>query len=198
MKKLIFSAAMLIAAGFSVNAQDVKFGVKAGVNFSSLSGDVENADMLTGFHVGGLAEFKFGNFAIQPELLYTTAGAKNDYNDGFVSGDLTAKTSYIAVPVAAKYYILEGLSIQAGPQFAFLVSAKSKFEGSGLDEEADSKDLYKSFEFGVFGGVGYELESGLLFSARYVQGVSNIDDGEDSDDSKVQNTNIQLSVGYKF
>lgn len=196
MKKLILSAAMLIAAGFSMNAQDIKYGVKAGVNFSNVGGDAEDTDMRTGFHVGGLAEIKFGNFAVQPEILYTTGGYKSEYSDFGTTIEETFKTSYIAVPIAAKYYIIDGLSIQAGPQFAFLTSAKAKLEAGGEEEEMDVKDELKSFDFGVLGGVGYELESGLLFSVRYVQGLSNILD--DSDDYKVQNTNIQLSVGYKF
>jgi hypothetical protein len=198
MKKTIFAAAALTAVAFSAQAQDVKFGVKAGVNFSNFSGDAEDANIRTGFHVGGLAEIKFGNFAVQPELLYSTAGAKTKYNDGFDNYDVTAKLSYITIPVAAKYYIAEGFNIQAGPQFAFRTSAKGKVETSGVSVEADMKDQYKGFDLGIFGGVGYELQSGLLFSARYVQGVSNISDGEGADDFKVQNTNIQLSVGYKF
>lgn len=198
MKKTIFAAAALIAVAFSAQAQDIKFGVKAGANFSNFSGDAEDANIRTGFHVGGLAEFKFGNFAIQPELLYSTAGAKTKYNDGFDNYDVTAKLSYITIPVAAKYFIIDGFSIQAGPQFAFRASAKGKVESGGVSVEADMKDEYKGFDLGIFGGVGYELNSGLLFSARYVQGVSNITDGEGSSEFKVQNTNIQLSVGYKF
>lgn len=198
MKKALFSAALIAAASFSMSAQDIKYGVKAGVNFTNYSGDVSGTDMRTGFHVGGLAEFKWGNFAVQPELLYSTAGAKADSfdPDTFQTVEATDKLGYISIPVAAKYFIIEGLSIQAGPQFAFLVSAKAEVG----NEEGDIKDLYKSFDLGVFGGLGYEMESGLLFSARYIQGVSNISDinFEGYSDAKVNNTNIQISVGYKF
>lgn len=197
MKKLIFSAAMLIAAGFSMNAQDVKFGVKAGFNLASFSGDAVDISPVAGFHAGGLAEFKFGNFALQPELLYTTAGAQRT-NESVFEADMKSTLSYIAVPVAAKYYILEGLSIQAGPQFAFLLSAKDEYRGGGMDGEVDSKDSYSSYDLGILGGLGYELESGLLFSARYVQGISNAAEVESGDDYKLHNTSVQFSIGYKF
>ncbi|MEO8515308.1 MAG: outer membrane beta-barrel protein, partial [Flavobacterium sp.] len=83
MKKLVVLAALL-AFGYS-NAQDAKssdkgvsFGAKAGLNLSMLSG---GGDSEIGFHIGGLAEFKFTDkISLQPELMFSTEGGNNDYN----------------------------------------------------------------------------------------------------------------------
>ncbi len=94
----------------------------------------------------------------------------------------------------AKYYVADGFSIEAGPQVGFLMSAKVKAEG----EEEDIKDSVKGIDFGANLGIGYKLESGLNFGARYNLGLSNLNDGEDSDDFKWNNSVIQVSVGYFF
>jgi hypothetical protein len=55
MKKIILSVAAVFAFGFA-NAQEVKFGAKAGVNFSTFTGDAEDVDGKVGFQVGAFAE----------------------------------------------------------------------------------------------------------------------------------------------
>jgi len=206
MKKIILSAALLMAVGFSVNAQEsIKFGIKAGVNFSTFGGDADNADSRTGFHAGAVAEFKLSeNFSVQPELLYSQLGAKTEYNEsdglGIYRVEETAKYDYIALPILAKYYIIEGLSIEAGPQVGFLINAKGETKisagGESGTSEADVKDLTKSVDFGVAAGLAYDLPMGVFFQARYYAGLSNTYDGEGNAD--IKNSAFQISVGYKF
>ncbi|WP_408583014.1 outer membrane beta-barrel protein, partial [Myroides odoratimimus] len=54
---------------------------------------------------------------------------------------------------------------------------------------------FKSFDFGVNFGAGYELPMGVFFDARYNVGLSKVNK-EGSEASK--NGVFQLSVGYKF
>ena len=78
MKKIVLSIAAMLVFGFA-NAQDVRFGVKGGLNIATLTGDVQDASTKVGFHVGGFAEIKVSDkFAVQPELLFSTQGAKSD------------------------------------------------------------------------------------------------------------------------
>ncbi len=175
MKKLILSAVALFAFGFA-NAQDddgMKFGVKAGVNLTNFAGDIDDADGATGFYVGGLVDFPVGeNFYVQPELLYSMEGADE------------ASISYLRVPIMAKYYIIEGLSLQAGPEVAFKI---------GADDEID--ELTKSIDFGIGAGAGYELSNGLMFDIRYNLGLSDISEVEGLE---VKNTGIMIGLGYRF
>ena len=134
-------------------------------------------------------------FSFQPELLYSQQG----FNEDFSLADLTAeneiKLSYLNIPLMAKYYITDGISIVAGPQIGFLLSADNEFSSTttfgGVTEmtsgDEDIKDAVNSIDFGLGFGVGYRLDNGLNFSARYNLGLSNINDFEGSDDIKRQN-----------
>ncbi|MGJ8550466.1 porin family protein [Winogradskyella wichelsiae] len=212
MKKLLLITAVA-ALGFSnVNAQEVNFGAKAGLNFSSFSGDdTEELDGLTSFHIGGVAEISISDkFSVQPELLYSIQGAsaEDSYSEFGYSGssESTVKLSYLNIPIMAKYYIAEGFSVEAGPQIGLLLSAKEDyeysetFEGETFSESGDEdvKDSYKGIDLGFNFGLGYKMDSGLNFSARYNLGLSNIYDGEGSDDYSINNNVLQVSVGFFF
>jgi hypothetical protein len=176
-KVLVF---LLLCIGTStMNAQMVQFGLKGGANFSNLEGDGIKGSNYTSFHFGAIVEAKlFENFAIQPELLYSSQGTKVD-----AEGLKDINYSYVTVPVLAKFYLTEnGLSLEAGPQFSFLVdqNVKDQFEA-------------ETFDFGVVGGLGYNITKNFFASARYVVGLTDA-----SKDAEVTNKVIQLSVGYKF
>lgn len=171
MKKIMLSILAVVAFG-TANAQDIKFGVKAGANFSNFSGDADT-DGLTSFYIGGLADFAVSEkFHVQPELLYSMEGAKD------------AEMSFLRIPIMAKYYVAEGFNLQAGPSIGFKMSADD-----GLDE------VTKSMDFGLGLGAAYELPIGVFFDARYNLGLSNISDVDGFD---VKTTNFQVGVGYRF
>ena len=185
MKKVFLSVAAFILFG-ATQAQDVKFGVKAGLNVSDFMGDVNGNSSRIGFHVGGLAEIKISEkFALQPELLYSDQGTK--FDDG------TIDLGYLNVPVMVKYFVAEKFSLEAGPQVGFLVSAKANPDtGSSVD----IKDSYNTIDFGILAGASYDFTENIFAGLRYNLGLSNIE--KDSGDDKVQNSNLSLSVGYKF
>lgn len=204
MKKLLLTAAAVFTFGFA-NAQEVKFGVKAGLNINTITGGYLSGTSKVGFHVGGLAEIKLSDkFAIQPELLLSTKGASyNYYGYGFGNaGEEDIALTYIDMPVMAKFFVIERLSIEAGPQIGFLMSAKGlKYNENTdtYDAKGDIKDNFNSTDFGFNVGAGYELNNGVMFQARYTIGLSDItkeEAGEINYDDK--NVGFQLSVGYKF
>lgn len=176
MKNLIALALLLICI-LNTQAQ-IKLGIKAGANFSDLDGTF-NSKMRTGFHAGAVLEIKaFSNFSIQPELLYSSQGAK------FNSSTITEiNYNYITVPVMAKYYLLTDIfSIEAGPQFAFLVN-----------DNVGNTFKTQSFDFGAVGGVGLNITKSLFAQAHYVIGLSNT-----TTDANITNRVIQVSLGYFF
>lgn len=192
MKKLLLMAAVAVFGLSNMNAQEVKFGAKAGVNFATIGGDdTDGIKSRTAFHIGGVAEISISDkFSVQPELLYSAQGAKQD----FEGTEVEVNYDYLNVPIMAKYYVAEGFSIEAGPQVGLLLSAKGKAAG----EEVDIKDFTSGIDFALGLGAGYRLDSGLNFSARYNLGLSNVNDGEGSDEFKNQNNVFQISVGYFF
>lgn len=183
MKKILLLAVVTVLGFTNVNAQEIKFGAKGGLNFASVSGDnTEGIDGVTSLNFGVLSEIPISDkFSFQPELMYS--------GQGYSFNENTIALSYLNLPLMGKYYITKGLSVEAGPQIGFLFSAKN--------EETDVKDSFNSFDFGVNFGLGYKLENGLNFGARYNLGLTDINNLDNSS-SKNKNGVFQLSVGYFF
>jgi len=180
MKKLIVIFALILISVTDANAQMLKFGVKAGANFASLEGDgLEGLETYTNFHFGALLEVKvFENFSIQPELLYSSQGAKvSDENVKDIN------FNYVTVPVLAKFYLItDKLSVEAGPQFSFLI-----------DDNVGDQFESESFDFAAVGGLGFQFTENFFAQARYVGGLT-----EASKDAEVKNRVIQVAIGYRF
>jgi hypothetical protein len=199
MRKL-FLFIVLAFFGTAILQAQVKFGARAGVNFSDITGErVDSFDGRTSFHFGAVAEIEISEkFSFQPELIYSSQGS--DYTEDFEGEDFdgTVKVDYLNVPLMAKYYVTNGLSLEAGPQIGFLLSAKDEYE----DGEDDIKDFLKSTDFGVNFGLGYKLDSGLFFSARYNLGLTDnldVDESEfETDGAEYKNSVIQIGIGYFF
>ncbi|WP_346883610.1 porin family protein [uncultured Algibacter sp.] len=184
MKKLLLVTAITIFGAATVNAQDVKFGIKGGLNFATITGDNTSKDqIITAFNFGAMAEIKISEkFSFQPEVLYSGQG----YDTGIDSEGIIA-LNYLNIPLIAKYYVTKRLSLEAGPQIGFLLSTKGGTQ--------DYKDLFKTTDFGVNFGLGYKLDNGLNFGARYVLGLSNINDVGGMTN---KNSVLQFTVGYFF
>ena len=99
MKKTFLLVALF--AFLTSNAQKINFGIKAGLNMSMLTGASDQVmNSSTGFHAGGFVEFKaLGKIAIQPELLFSSQGAKLDGKDAISYLSSTQKLNYVLVPV---------------------------------------------------------------------------------------------------
>ncbi len=198
MKKVILTAFVLGTITTAVAQQQVKFGPKAGLNFANLSG-LNDSEMKTSFHVGAVAEIKFNEkFSIQPEVVYSAQGTK--YTETFpVLGtvETSLNNDYINIPILAKYYIVDGFSVEAGPQVGFLMKSESKVEGGSGSVTTDSKDNFKSTDFGLGLGLAYDLPVGLFVNARYNLGLSDIRENTSAGDA-VKNNVIQVGIGYKF
>jgi opacity protein-like surface antigen len=193
MKKIILAAIAVMAFGLT-NAQQTRFGIKGGLNLSTVvGGDVDNTKTLVGFHVGGFAEIHVvEKFFIQPELLFSAQGTKFD---GDFGNDGDVKLNYLNIPVLAKYYIVDKkFSVEAGPQLGVLLSAKA--------EGTDIKDLTRSVDFGFNLGAGYSFTDNLSVNLRYTIGLSPLSDKDiDSENEyydSAKNSNLALSLAYKF
>jgi len=209
MKKLLIIIAIILFGFTNVKAQETNFGLKAGVNFATINSDnFDSFDGRTCLHFGIVSEFMISdNFAFQPELLYSCQGS--DYSETFSNGIETTfikalatyegsiKLDYLNIPLMAKYYVAEGFSIEAGPQVGFLLSAKDEYDFDGDTGEDDIKEYVKGIDFGVNFGIGYKLEGGLNFGARYNLGLTDIND-EYEEGGTYKNGVFQISLGYFF
>ena len=207
MKNLLLISIIAFFGFTYVTAQNIKYGSKIGVNIANISGDeTDDLNTRTLLHAGAVAEIVISDeFSFQPELLYSAQGAKSNYSetlDEVTFRYTSVKLEYINIPLLAKYYVVESLSLEAGPQVGFLITADREFEKTDNGEtetgEKDILDEIKGIDFGLNFGLGYKLESGIFLAARYNLGLSDINDFEGTDQYKNQNQIIQVSVGYFF
>ncbi len=183
MKKLVLIALVLFSMIAGAQEKFLRFGVKGGVNFSNINGNVEEIDFKSrsSYHFGALVEVRlFENLTIQPELLYSVQGAKVESGNAGVD-DVDFK--YLTIPVMMKFYLIsEKLSLEVGPQFAFLA-----------DDNVGDTFRTRSFDFSVGGGLAFDITNNFFIQARYLAGLTEV-----SSDADLKNTNFQLSAGFKF
>jgi hypothetical protein len=183
MTKLVLLTIVAVFRLTNVNAQEIKLGIKGGVNFSEINlVNSQNRFKTTNFNLGLLAEIPISEkFYFQPELLYSTHGGSS------------INLNYFNIPLMGKYYLTKGLSIEAGPQVGFLLSAKTG--------DRNIKSSFKNLDFGANFGVRYELKNGLNFGARYSHGLSKINNtnaAAEYSNNKYRNAVFQFTVGYFF
>ena len=199
MKKSILIAVIAVL-GFSTaaSAQEfVYFGAKGGVNFSNMTSDgFEENNSRTGFHLGLVSEIPVSDrFSVQPEVLYSSKGT--EANSAIFGDNGEYQLDYIQVPVIAKFYVINGLALEVGPSFNFLVEEEYEFDLPGGETEIDT-ELGSTFEFGGALGASYKFNSGFFASARYTQGFTDAFDSDNWDEDAVNNNGFQLGVGLMF
>jgi len=166
MKKLLVIPAILLSLGLF--AQKFQLGLKGGVNISNFSGgEFRNIDKkaLVGFHGGGFVSFLLGdNFAIQPEVLFSSQGAKLKG----AGSEENFKVSYLNIPLLAKYRFNGGFYLEAGPQVGF------KLNESVPNNTINS--FAKNLDLSIDAGLGFHSRSGFGIGGRYTAGISKVGD----------------------
>lgn len=186
MKKIFLVGAVALFG--ALNAQS--FGVKAGMNISSVS-NFEEASSKVGLNAGVFMNAPIAeNLSIQPELLYNSKGVKWDFGS---EGSGSTVGNYLSIPVMFQYNAMPNFYLEAGPEFSFLVSAKDKWEG----ESEDVKDEFNGFDLGIGLGLGYYFTPNVGVNARYVAGFTDIMKNNDTDDTYKNNV-FQIGLSYKF
>ncbi|GEJ47398.1 porin family protein [Chryseobacterium sp. ON_d1] len=214
MKKLILGLA-LTAGTFAfaqqttnTSSNPVTFGVKGGMNVSSLSNgaDLSDSKSKIGFNAGVFANIPLASsFSVQPEVIYNDLGSKvtreytvlgNNYKSEY-----SRNLGYVAVPVMFQYNATPEFFLEAGPEFGFLVSAKDKLKNSTNNSNSTqvatlNKDDFQTFNFGIGIGAGYYFIPNLGITARYTAGLTDIYKNNSGD--AVRNNVFQVGLAYKF
>jgi len=210
MKKVILVAMAVFAFG-SASAQDVKFGAKLGLNSATqsttipvIAGENSSLESVTGVNIGGYANIKISDkFSVQPELLYSMQGAKLVISNasGPEKIETTLSMDYINLPIMAKFMVAKKISLQAGPQIGFLVSATGKNSSNffgGPNSTIDFKDKANGVDFGLNFGAGYDITEKLSVDLRYNIGLSQLEKNLETGQSASKNRVFSLNLGYSF
>lgn len=197
MKKLLLSVIAGIALLGSAKAQsDFTFGPKVGLNVTNITHS--DGDNKAGINAGIFGEARFNDwFGMQAEILYSRQGWRDKVTvDG--DDDVKAKyrVNYLNVPILARFYVWDGLSVDVGPQLGIALNAKEKYKHSGNSVKEKMHDL-NTVEFSFAMGLSYEFNVGLVLSARYNLGLSNVFD-KSTFGSSNKNHVFQLALAYKL
>lgn len=206
MKKSFFLLGIMFLGLQNMSAQEsVYFGVKGGINISTFKGDgfgdFNNPDPLTSFNLGLLAEIPVSDkFSVQPEVLYSGQGF--DLESKSNARDAEYQLDYINIPVLAKYYLTDGLSLEAGPQVGFLVNSEidTNPRGDGGDVPLN-EDQFNKVDLSLALGASYKFRGGFFVNARYNFGLSDVYDDSFSNffsNSDVKHSVLQGGIGFMF
>ena len=202
-----------MCATITAQTEKVKIGVKAGLNIASLTFDENELEssQKTGFTAGIMAEIPLAkNFSVQPEVLYSQQGMKFSYSDIDVANssyESTINLNYLNIPVMLKYYVLKGLSVQAGPQIGILLKSNNKYQDNflGYDnhENYNLSDYTNAFDTSVNLGVGYQFKDKFYVDLRYNISYSDVFKEANSNGNYVINSDMrnrvfQITIGYFF
>ena len=161
-----------------------------------------DARIKAGFTAGVEAQYQVNYwFGVAAGVSYAQQGTKiKDY-------DSKVKTSYVNVPIMAKFYPVKRLALGAGIQPGFMTSAKiTEVQLLGGKGDMDIKDNCNTFDFSIPLSVAYESPIGLIIEARYNAGLTNVakdafkGGNYDTYDKVTKNKNsvFMLTIGYKF
>lgn len=234
MKKLVIIMLALLAISQNSTAQtfggETKIFPMVGLTLSKMNNDI----ILTNLGNGQAGEikpkYKFGitagaevrhrfnnnDFGFSLGLLYSMYGTKysdhtyiNEHSYGKVTNSKQT-LHYLTIPVMAIYYFgNSGISVKAGVQAGYLLSAKGSndFENGTIENgqyipdaeksgEASntSTDIFKRFDIGIPVGVTYEYKN-ISIDLRYLFGLKNL---YKYYDERIRNRSFSLTIGYGF
>jgi hypothetical protein len=218
MKKI----ALLLLAGLSFSfaqAQSAKVGLKAGANYSNISGglDEDVYQNKFGFNGGVTANFSLtddGFLSLQPELLYSQKGYKyrdEEYPRSLTGSVLTQPVkskgerhfNYLDLPVLLKVNA-GGLYFEGGPQLSYLVGIRDNTETTYSDgREYDNwqkidKDNLAELEIGYAAGLGFQATNGVSLGLRYNGSINELAKSDPNNDELVnaRHSVFQLQLGF--
>lgn len=175
----------------------MKYGVKAGLNLTSMSNDMSfepGFGMGAGFHAGGFLNLRWGQrtenslpgtgfWGLQPELLFSNEGVTSDAGN--------VRMNFVSLPILLKLYPTTGFNIEVGPELSYMISTSpSTMAVDGAEfKVGDCKGL----NAGIAAGLAYDFECGLTFGARYTYRFADM-----AKNLKWKNSNVQVAVGWMF
>jgi len=201
--KKIFILALGLFGATAANAQDIRLGVKAGLNLPNIiKGDGDNnfsTKVNPGFNAGVTLDIPLtSGIAFTPELLFASKG----YKANTILGEFTQTTYFVDVPILASIKVAgSGLNLVVGPQVSFLTSTKNKFEnGFGTVESEyneDSDQFRKSLLGGVI-GLRYDINDKFDIHGRYALDFQKNNENGRRQTPEYKNQVFSVGVGVKF
>lgn len=200
MKKLIIACVGLLLSFQALQAQETRFGVRGGLNFSNfIASEPDDTNLRTGLNIGLTTKTSLINemLFLQAELGYSGKGSKVEGQ----LGDVSLNMGYIDVPVMLSVGFANAVFLEGGVYAGYLTNASISGEtsgGSSFSESISTSD-FNRFDYGWVLGASLDLKP-FVVGARYNYGLRNIVDSElvDTLGSRARNSVFQVYVGLSF
>jgi hypothetical protein len=148
----LFATVILLC--FQLKAQSVHYGITADINLNTMDAKGLSSKSLIGYNGGAFAIMDINKkWSLQPEVLYTLKNIQkaDDFMTYYVNaGNSFATTNislhYISIPVLLNYRLSKLFTVNAGPEYSFLVYHNDDLLYSG-------KSAFKKNEVGINAGV---------------------------------------------
>lgn len=184
MKKIFFASLAAMFIFVSAQGQIFQYGLKAGINFSSLAMDditnitsaTETYDLITGesvngYQVGLMTRINILMAFVQPEVYFnTTGGVIEKVVDGGGSEMLNVQFNRFDIPILVGVK-LGPARLNVGP-VASMVLNDDAFAELSSAVSSDFAQINSNFTWGFQAGVGIDLFKKLALDARYEGSLS--------------------------
>lgn len=180
--------------------KNFNFGVKAGLNFSTLnSNEILRSNSQTRLHLGVFTRYRLTNRIVaKAELLYSMMGARS--NRFSIFDDYRIDLNYLSLPIMAEFNITDRLALEIGPYVSVLLSSRQSF--SNLNENVDrvnvNNDQVNYIDVGAGIGALYTFPNGIGAGLRYTQGFADALGNDYFGSASGSNSVTQASVYYNF
>lgn len=186
------------------DAQMINYGLKGGVNFSSMANSNYRTDYNTGYHFSFFVNYTMRRIplSIQPEMYYSRLGTKYDEVMFDFGAPRAAELDidYIQIPVIVKIPIpVPGPvhpNLFAGPYAGFVMGTRLVRQGApgySINQWVSSND------FGIVFGLGADIPlvfGALLLELRMTYGLENV--YQEFFEYQDRNRAISISTGFSF
>lgn len=172
------SFAQYSSGGFSLDEENLYWGVRFGITGASLGGDLD-LGMKAGMTLAGVVGLRASDSTpvfIESGLYYTERGGKKD--------DFRVGYNNLEIPILVKYGFKVGDEIAVlpfvGPYFSYAFSGKTKQVGTEGKESVGTFDEKKAFTGGLKrANMGFKLGVGAEYNKVYLElgyqlGITNV------------------------
>ncbi|MCI0921103.1 porin family protein [Sphingobacterium rhinopitheci] len=202
MKKTIITVLTLLCASSITVAQELKLGIKAGLNFSELKSNDKwfNSDSKAGYQAGIWGRVGVASFFVQPEAYFTSKSATihpdlDNAAGELLKGDIKFTNIDVPILIGKKFnFGLVNARLQAGPLFSFVINENNPYGKSINQAKNEALTNYKKQFSSLVFGTGIDVLM-LSVDLRYELGLGNIS----KYDGPKQKLNLwTVSVGYSI
>lgn len=201
MKKL-FTLISVILFSVTVSSAQWNFGVKAGLNLSTLTSEGNSLfNFKPSVYLGAMSCYDINSFlSVQGEFIYSRQGANFVINEDFNSNSkFHNRVNYLNIPILAKFRLLDDrLGLYVGPQIGFMVNSSIVEFGGG--QKVTNTDYITDADFAMCFGISYSVCRSVDVEFRYNAGLTNIirERHDFKDTMRMTNQTMQLGAVYRF